>query len=262
MDIPMNPLTHVDVEQQTFHASFRGYAEDEVDQFLDDVVSSLRTLHQMVADRDQRIVSLAKGDVGDPGDAVSGALIEAQRAADRIVAEARAEAESVSSANTVSAADEAQYRADLERHAQLKAELGALQTSFSSIAGAAAAAAGALGQEAGAAEPASAAVPAAAPVSEAVAETPPEPEVHTEPEIGLVGFVDPVSLVDETEEETLYEIPAAAEQAEDRFVGTRLSDVMRSIEEPPPAVAEAPLPADDGDADDLRDTSRRPWERG
>ncbi len=254
MDIPMNPLSHVDVEQQTFHASFRGYAEDEVDQFLDDVVASLRTLHQMVADRDQRIVSLAKGDGGEPDHAVSGALIEAQRAADRIVAEARAEAESVSAGNTVSAADEAQYQADLERHTRLKAELEALQTSFNSIAAAATAAAGALGQDARAVEPAA---PAAAALSEApVSEVPP---VHTEPEIGLVGFVDPVSLVDEIEEATLYEIPAAVEQAEDRFAGTRLSDLMQSAEEPPPAVDEAP---DDGGADELRDPSRRPWERG
>ena len=257
MDIPMNGLTHVDVEQQTFHASFRGYAEDEVDQFLDDVVASLRTLHQMVADRDQRIVSLAKGDGGDPDHAVSGALIEAQRTADRIVAEARAEAESVSAGKTVSAVDEAQYQADLERHTRLKAELGALQTSFNSIVAAATAAADALGQEAVAAEPT---VPAAAAVTEApVFEVPP---VHTVPEIGLVGFVDPVSLVDETEETTLHEIPAAVEQAEDRFAGTRLSDVMRSIEEPPPPVDEVPLAADDGDADELREPSRRPWERG
>ena len=261
MDIPMNPLTHVDVEQQTFHASFRGYAEDEVDQFLDDVVASLRTLHQMVADRDQRIVSLAKGDGGEPDHAVSGALIEAQRAADRIVAEARAEAESVSAGKTVSAVDEAQYQADLERHTRLKAELGDLQTSFNSIAAAAAAAADALGQEARAAEPAA---PAAALSEAPVSEVPP---VHTEPEIGLVGFVDPVSLVDEIEEATLYEIPAAVEQAEDRFAGTRLSDLMQSAEEPPPAVDEAPMAADDGGADDggvdeLRDPSRRPWERG
>ena len=252
MDIPMNGLTHVDVEQQTFHASFRGYAEDEVDQFLDDVVASLRTLHQMVADRDQRIVSLAKGDGGDPDHAVSGALIEAQRTADRIVAEARAEAESVSAGKTVSAVDEAQYQADLERHTRLKAEPGALQTSFNSIAGATTAAADALGQEAIAAEPT---VPAAAPVFEV-------PPVHTEPEIGLVGFVDPVSLVDETEDTTLHEIPAAVEQAEDRFAGTRLSDVMRSREGPPPPVDEVPLAADDGDADELREPSRRPWERG
>lgn len=168
MDISMNPLTHVDVEQQTFHASFRGYAEDEVDQFLDEIVVSLRTLHQMVADRDKQIVSLTKGGDGETDHAVSGVSIDAQRSSDRIVIEARKEAESVAAGKAASSVEEA----------------------------------------------------------------------------------------------TLPEISAAVEQVESRFTGVRLSDVMMSIEEPPPAVDETPMTADDGGVDEPHNPYRQPGERG
>lgn len=273
MDIPMNPLTHVDVEQQTFHASFRGYAEDEVDQFLDDVVTSLRTLHQMVADRDQRIVALASGDSpSDPSQAVSGALIEAQKSADRIVSDARAEAAELASisAPTISPEQRAEYEADVAKHAMLKSELATLQATLSSIAGAAAAAAGgavpATGSALGEVQPIA---PGFEPMAETAADPDVQPEAeveaevieeHDEPEIGLVGFVDPVSLTDEeATPPNLYEIPAAVQQAEERFGGTRLSEVLQAA--PDPVVSDTSS-SENSDEEASKEAPRRPWERG
>lgn len=52
------PLSPKDVEQRTFTASFRGYAEDEVDAFLEEVIASIETYQQIIRERDARIAEL------------------------------------------------------------------------------------------------------------------------------------------------------------------------------------------------------------
>lgn len=81
-------LTPSDIEQKTFHTSLRGYNLDEVDDFLDEVVSTLRELQDRLA---------AGGGGGpastDEGSAVGRALTAAQATAEEMLSDARAEAE-------------------------------------------------------------------------------------------------------------------------------------------------------------------------
>ncbi len=126
------PLSPKDVEQKTFNASFRGYAEDEVDSFLEEIIASIEEYQQMVRERDAKIAELEAGLVMAPiapapavvpepepepepeprpeppppppppapvsavdESAVSRALIVAQRTADELVDEANREAEEI-----------------------------------------------------------------------------------------------------------------------------------------------------------------------
>lgn len=121
------PLSPKDVEQKTFNASFRGYAEDEVDGFLEEVIASIEEYQQMVRERDAKIAELEAGLVMAPvtapvaapkpeiiepepepvpepvrppaapidESAVSRALIVAQRTADQLVDDANKEADRI-----------------------------------------------------------------------------------------------------------------------------------------------------------------------
>lgn len=91
------PLTAIDVQQKTFMKVMRGYDLDEVDDFLDEVVTSLSDYEKRLHDAQQRIAILdtqALGQ-GEGEAAISRALIAAQRSADQIIAEAKIEAEQV-----------------------------------------------------------------------------------------------------------------------------------------------------------------------
>jgi cell division initiation protein len=91
------PLTPIDVQQKTFVTTFRGYDLDEVDDFLDEVVTSLKDYEQRLHDAQQRIAVLETQAVGrgDSEAAISRALVSAQRSADLIVSEAKNEADRV-----------------------------------------------------------------------------------------------------------------------------------------------------------------------
>lgn len=95
-------LTPEDIEQKTFSTALRGYDLNEVDDFLDEIMSTLRDLQE------QLDAARAGGGAGAGGGgeaaaatigvdeaAVGRALIAAQEAADRITAEAREEAERI-----------------------------------------------------------------------------------------------------------------------------------------------------------------------
>lgn len=53
------PLTPMDIHNKEFSRSFRGYKEDEVDQFLDDIVDDFEKLYKENIDLKDRIRSLA-----------------------------------------------------------------------------------------------------------------------------------------------------------------------------------------------------------
>ncbi|MEX2280475.1 MAG: DivIVA domain-containing protein [Acidimicrobiia bacterium] len=91
------PLTPIDVQQKTFGTALRGYDLDEVDDFLDDVVTSLKDYEQRLRDAQDRIstLELEMTDRGDAEGAIARALVAAQRSADSIVADAKAEAERI-----------------------------------------------------------------------------------------------------------------------------------------------------------------------
>lgn len=91
------PLTPIDVQQKTFGPELRGYNMDEVDDFLDEVVASLKDYDQRVRDAQDRIRALEAelSTRGEDESAISRALVSAQKQADAIVEDARAEAESI-----------------------------------------------------------------------------------------------------------------------------------------------------------------------
>lgn len=91
------PLTPIDVQQKTFGTALRGYDLDEVDDFLDDVVTALKDYEQRLRDAQERIstLELEMTDRGDAEGAIARALVAAQRSADSIVADARAESERI-----------------------------------------------------------------------------------------------------------------------------------------------------------------------
>ena len=117
------PLTPADVANKQFKISFRGYSLDEVDSFLDEVESELGRLlrenadlktgrpvapvfqapePQPVAPAPPPTAPLAPG---EGQEAALRTLLLAQRTADQVVAEARAEAEALLAAARAEAED-------------------------------------------------------------------------------------------------------------------------------------------------------------
>lgn len=90
-------LTPSDVEQKTFSTALRGYDLDEVDDFLDEVVATLRDLQDQVATAKAVAPEADEGAAvsvsGDEESVLGRVLITAQNTADSMVAEAKEEAE-------------------------------------------------------------------------------------------------------------------------------------------------------------------------
>ena len=109
-------LTPIDVQQKTFGTALRGYDLDEVDDFLDDVVTALKDYEQRLRDAQERIgtLEMERTDHGDAEGAIARALVAAQRSADTIVAEAKEEAQRIVAA-AESEASEAVAARDAER---------------------------------------------------------------------------------------------------------------------------------------------------
>lgn len=84
-------LTPSDIEQKTFSTALRGYDLDEVDDFLDDVVATIRDLQEELAEA-RSSAAKSPEPVADES-AVGRALIAAQSAADQILAAAREDAD-------------------------------------------------------------------------------------------------------------------------------------------------------------------------
>ena len=70
-------LTPIDVQQKTFGTALRGYDLDEVDDFLDEVVTSLREYEEKLESANGRIAELEAraGDQGDDASAISRAFV-------------------------------------------------------------------------------------------------------------------------------------------------------------------------------------------
>lgn len=91
------PLTPIDIQQKTFGPELRGYNMDEVDDFLDEVVSALKDYDQQIRDAQDRIRAL-EAEVATRGEdetAISRALVTAQKQADELLADAEQEAERI-----------------------------------------------------------------------------------------------------------------------------------------------------------------------
>jgi cell division initiation protein len=90
-------MTPADVEQKTFSTALRGYDLDEVDDFLDEVVSTIREL------QDQIVGAKAEPPAAPPGpapdeSAIGRALVTAQTTADTMIADAQKEADQIRTA--------------------------------------------------------------------------------------------------------------------------------------------------------------------
>ncbi len=88
-------LTPADVEGKTFGTALRGYDLDEVDNFLDDVVATLRDLQDQVASARAAQPESSEPPVIADESAVGRALIAAQAAGDTIISDAREESERI-----------------------------------------------------------------------------------------------------------------------------------------------------------------------
>jgi cell division initiation protein len=127
------PLNPIDVTQQTFRVSLRGYDEGEVDAFLDEVVSSMKEYDQRLRDADERVSVLEEQLQANRETEVAmrRAFVAAQRTADEIVAEARVEAERLISEASSQAVE---ISADQVRERDaLRIELAELRSSVSDM---------------------------------------------------------------------------------------------------------------------------------
>lgn len=88
-------LSPIDIEQKTFRVALRGYAEEEVDQFLDEIVVAFREYERQLRDASERVAVLEEQLEAnrETEERIKKTLLIAQRTADQVVAEARGEAQ-------------------------------------------------------------------------------------------------------------------------------------------------------------------------
>ncbi|MDR9450127.1 MAG: DivIVA domain-containing protein [Acidimicrobiia bacterium] len=88
-------LSPIDIEQKTFRVALRGYAEEEVDQFLDEIVIAIREYERQLRDANERVAVLEEQLEAnrETEDRIKKTLVIAQRTADQVVQEARGEAQ-------------------------------------------------------------------------------------------------------------------------------------------------------------------------
>jgi cell division initiation protein len=88
-------LSPIDIEQKTFRVALRGYAEEEVDQFLDEIVIALREYERQLRDANERVAVLEEQLEAnrETEERIKKTLVIAQRTADQVVLEARGEAQ-------------------------------------------------------------------------------------------------------------------------------------------------------------------------
>jgi cell division initiation protein len=134
-------LSPIDIEQKTFRVALRGYAEEEVDQFLDEIVIAIREYERQLRDANERVAVLEEQLEAnrETEERIKKTLIIAQRTADQVVDEARGEAQQLLvEARTQASAVEVEriqeredLAADLDR---LRSSVGSLKDRFLALA--------------------------------------------------------------------------------------------------------------------------------
>ncbi|MDH3517954.1 MAG: DivIVA domain-containing protein, partial [Acidimicrobiia bacterium] len=131
------PLNPIDVQQKTFGTALRGYDLDEVDDFLDSVVTALKDYESQLAESRDRVAELERqlAERGDSEGAIARALVAAQRSADMIIEEARVQAtETAAAAKTEAAKTIEDARGEASQlTATREAEEDALRVEIASI---------------------------------------------------------------------------------------------------------------------------------
>ena len=104
------PLTVKDILEKTFKRSFKGYDEDEVDKFLDQIIDEFKELQNENAMMKNELATLREQarKVKEAEDTIMNTLVSAQKSAERIIGDASRKAELVIS----SAESTARKRAD------------------------------------------------------------------------------------------------------------------------------------------------------
>lgn len=134
------PLKPSDIEQKTFATAFKGYDLAEVDDFLDEVIATIRDLEERVASGGSGPALSATSNVDES--AIGRALVAAQTAADKILEDARAEAERINAealtdaerikADAVAEADNWQIEKDAKQ-AEARQTISALNERVESV---------------------------------------------------------------------------------------------------------------------------------
>ena len=90
-------LSPIDIEQKTFRVALRGYAEEEVDQFLDEIVIALRDNERQLRDASERVAVLEEQLEAnrETEERIKKTLLIAQRTADDVVQDARRESQQI-----------------------------------------------------------------------------------------------------------------------------------------------------------------------
>ena len=131
------PLNPIDVQQKTFGTALRGYDLDEVDDFLDSVVTALKDYESQLVESRDRVAELERqlAERGDSEGAIARALVAAQRSADMIIEEARVQAtETAAAAKTEAAKTIEDARGEASQlTATREAEEDALRVEIASI---------------------------------------------------------------------------------------------------------------------------------
>jgi len=126
-------LSAIDIEQKTFRVALRGYAEEEVDAFLDEVISTVRSLEQQLQEARSRATDLESrvNDSQDTEDRLTRTLVLAQKTADEVVREARFEAQQILSQARLDASEiESEQASKKER---LGSEVQTLQSAVTEL---------------------------------------------------------------------------------------------------------------------------------
>ncbi len=133
-------MTTADVEQKTFSTALRGYDLDEVDDFLDEVVSTIRELQDQIVEAKAETPEPAPALAPAPDESAIGrALVMAQTTADTMIADAQKEADQIRADARTEAdswADEREARkaeAD-EEMAELTAHVAGVRTRLAVLA--------------------------------------------------------------------------------------------------------------------------------
>jgi cell division initiation protein len=87
-------MTPSDVEQKTFSTALRGYDLDEVDDFLDEVISTIRGLQDQIADA-KTANPVVHSIPAEDESAIGRVLMTAQATADTMIADAREQADTM-----------------------------------------------------------------------------------------------------------------------------------------------------------------------
>lgn len=120
-------LNPIDIEQKTFRVALRGYAEEEVDAFLDEIVASMRSYEKGLQEAQERIRELEHrlSETQEAEDRITKTLVIAQKTADEVVREARFEAQQILSEARLDASEIETEQ--VKRRERLGSEVGMLQ---------------------------------------------------------------------------------------------------------------------------------------